>query len=100
MSFVSATIPLEKIVQLSTFFILLTIIAVCFSTIYLRYKQPNLPRKFRCPFVPWVPMVAILLSVQILLTYPSVTIVYAFICLCIATIYYFVYGRYQSKLEI
>ena len=100
MGVVSSTMPLEKIVKLSTFFILLTIIAVCFSTIYLRYKQPNLPRSFRCPFVPWVPMVAILLAGQILLTNPPVVVFYAFICLLIATIYYFVYGRHHSKLEL
>ena len=98
LGFVAASFTLEKILKLSTFFILLTIIAVCFGTIYLRYKQPNLRRNFRCPFVPWVPLVAILLGIQILFSYPSSTVFSVAVCLVIFTIYYFLYGQYQSKL--
>ncbi len=98
LGFVAASFTLEKILKLSTFFILLTIIAVCFGTIYLHYKQPNLQRNFRCPFVPWVPLVAILLGIQILFSYPSGTVFSVAVCLVIFTIYYFLYGQYQSKL--
>ena len=96
---VSATSELEELVKLSTFFILLTIIAICFSTIYLRYRRPDIKRKFKCPFVPWVPMIAILLAGQILFSYPLITIKYALICLVICTIYYLSYGKHKSHLE-
>jgi basic amino acid/polyamine antiporter, APA family len=99
MGIVGATIELEEIVKLSTFFILLTIMVICFSTIYLRYKRPDLKRNFKCPFVPWVPMIAILLAGQILFSYPAITIKYALICLVICTIYYLSYGKYKSNLE-
>ena len=99
MGLVSATSELEELVKLSTFFILLTIIVICFSTIYLRYRRPDLKRNFKCPLVPWVPMIAILLAGQILFSYPIITIKYAFICLVICTIYYLSYGKYKSHLE-
>lgn len=98
MGIVGSTIELEELVKLSTFFILLTIVVICFSTIYLRYKRPDLRRNFKCPFVPWVPMIAILLAGQILFSYPIITIKYAFICLIICTIYYLSYGKYKSNL--
>ena len=96
---VGATIELEELVKLSTFFILLIIMVICFSTIYLRYKRPDLKRNFKCPFVPWIPMIAILLAGQILFSYPAITIKYALICLVICTIYYLSYGKYKSNLE-
>ncbi len=99
MGIVGATIELEELVKLSTFFILLIIIVICFSTIYLRYKRPDLKRNFKCPFVPWIPMIAILLAGQILFSYPAITIKYALICLVICTIYYLSYGKYKSNLE-
>ena len=95
---VAATIELKEIVKLSTFFMLLVIVIICFSVIYLRYKQPKLKRYFKCPLVPWIPMTAILFSGQILLTYPIVTIKYALFCLVLCTIYYLLYGKYHSLL--
>lgn len=95
---VAATIELKEIVKLSTFFILLTIIIICFSVIYLRYKKPRLKRKFKCPLVPWIPMIAILFSGQILFTYSIVTIQYALFCLVLCTIYYLFYGKHHSLL--
>ncbi|MFQ3307186.1 MAG: APA family basic amino acid/polyamine antiporter [Candidatus Midichloriaceae bacterium] len=98
MGVVSSTIPLDQTVRLSTCFLLLTIIAVCISLVYLRHSQPNLQRGFRCPFVPVVPGIAILLSVQIIFSYPQSVYFYAFICLLICSLYYIFYARYKSKL--
>ena len=95
---VAASCTLETILKLSTFLILLTIIAICFGTIYMRYKYPDLERGFKCPFVPWVPIIAILLGIQILFSYPSSTVFGVVVCLVIFTIYYLLYGRYKSKL--
>ena len=100
LGFVSALFKLEEILKLSAFFILFTIAVVCFCTIYLRYKEPNLKREFKCPFVPWIPLIAILLILQILLTYPSNTTVGVVIFLVIFTVYYFFYGWRKSKLAL
>ena len=99
MGLVSATLKLEELVKLSTFFILLTIVIICFSTILLRYTHPNLKRNFKCPLVPWVPILAIILAGQILLTYPLMTVKYALICLIICTIYYLFYGKQKSNFK-
>ncbi|WPX97009.1 amino acid permease [Candidatus Bandiella euplotis] len=96
MGVISATITLEKMVKMSTFFVLITIAVICFSTVYLRYKQPNLPRKFRCPFVPWVPIAAILAVLQILSSYSSAILLYAAMCLFASTLLYF----YMSSRKI
>ena len=95
---VAASCVLETILKLSTFLVLLTIMTICFGTIYMRYKYPNLERGFKCPFVPWIPLVAILLVVQILFGYPCSTVFGATVCLVIFTVYYLLYGQYKSKL--
>ena len=99
MGLVSATLKLEELVKLSTFFILLTIVIICFSTILLRYTHPNLKRSFRCPLVPWIPLLAIILTGQILFSYPFITIQYALICLALCTIYYLFYGKQKSNFK-
>ena len=98
--FAGALFELEQILKLSSFFILFTIALVCFCTIYLRYKEPNLKREFTCPFVPWMPLVVILLILQILFTYPNSTIIGIAIFLVFFTVYYFFYGWRKSKLAL
>ena len=70
-----------------------------FRTLVRKRSVPDLKRNFKCPFVPWIPMIAILLAGQILFSYPAITIKYALICLVICTIYYLSYGKYKSNLE-
>jgi APA family basic amino acid/polyamine antiporter len=99
MGIVGSTVQLEKILKLSTFFMLLTIVVVCFGTIYLRYTQPTLHRSFRCPLVPWMPLAAILLTGWILYSYSGMIVLYAIMFLFVPTIYYVLYGQNKSKLE-
>ena len=98
MGIVSATMQIEKILRLSSFFGLLGIITVCTSTIYLRLAQPDKERCFQCPFVPITPLIAIVSSFSILCNYPTDIIFYAICCLIFITIIYFFYGRKKSKL--
>jgi len=88
MSIVSATVRLEELVKLSTFFTLIAILVVCFSTILLRYKEPDLKRNFKCPLVPWIPLLVILLIVQILFSYSLSTVKQALTCFTLCTSYY------------
>jgi APA family basic amino acid/polyamine antiporter len=60
MSFIAATTNLQNIVKLSSFFILLTLIIICISTIVMRYTEPKLNRGFRCPLMPVTPAIAII----------------------------------------
>ena len=90
MSFISATITLENIVRLSSFFILSTLITVCMSSIITRYKNPTLNLSFKCPFMPVTPSVAILLSLYILFSYPLQVFINAGLVIGILIILFFI----------
>ncbi len=97
---IGATCPLEKIVQLSNFCIIMTFAIVCFAAIYLRYKEPNRERTFKCPGMPWIPILGILLFMQILAGMPDPMVyVYFAMLVLFAIIFYLVYGQKHSTLE-
>ena len=95
-----ATLPLEKIVQLSNFCIIVTFAIVSFAAIYLHYKEPNRPRVFKCPGMPWIPAFGILLFIQILAGMPdSMVYVYFAALVLLAIGFYLIYGQKHSALE-
>jgi APA family basic amino acid/polyamine antiporter len=98
MGLVSSTIQIEKILRLSSFFVLLGIMVVCGSIIYLRIKEPEKERAFKCPFVPVVPLIAIFCSLMILAGYPLDVLWNGIVCLFFVAMVYFVYSRHKSKL--
>ena len=72
---------------------------VCLSAIYLRYTQPTLKRVFKCPFMPWTPIIAIVLALQIISSFPITTYKYALISLLVIVGFYFIYGKRNSTLQ-
>lgn len=87
---------LSKLVSLGT---LLAFAAVCFAILVLRKTQPDVPRHFRTPFSPYIPILGIVscLGVTTFLN------IYAWIAMgiwmSIGIIVYFVYGYKHSKLR-
>jgi basic amino acid/polyamine antiporter, APA family len=96
MSFIAATTNLQNIVKLSSFFILLTLIIICISTIVMRRTKPNLNRDFRCPLMPVTPAIAILLAIYIMSSYPLRVYLNACIVLVILTFLYFIKSRFRA----
>ncbi len=88
MGIISGFFSLDKLAQIGSFFIVLSIIIVCSSVLYLKYKEPNLPRSFVAPFSPFLPIVAILLALQLIYSYPLSTLINSFLLLLITFIYY------------
>ena len=95
---ISATCSLEKVVKLSSFFILFTLIMVCVSAVYLRYKKPQLKRNFKCPFMPWIPLISIALCMQMIFSLPLYIIFHAIAYIVLVIVFYFIYGRHHSPL--
>ncbi|MBC5810590.1 MAG: amino acid permease, partial [Candidatus Eremiobacteraeota bacterium] len=59
-------VPLADLLNLVNIGTLAAFIVVCAGVIWLRYKRPDLSRPFRSPFVPWFPIVGILLSLLLI----------------------------------
>ena len=55
----AALLPIRLLGELVSIGTLAAFIVVCSAVLVLRYTQPELPRPFRTPWVPWVPLLGI-----------------------------------------
>ncbi|RZI45088.1 amino acid permease [Rickettsiales endosymbiont of Peranema trichophorum] len=95
-AFFASAMDLEHLVTLSNFGTLMTLISVCISVICLRYQYPELPRPFKCPVFPFIPILGVVLFSLIMTTLPIQTFIYASIWICFMMFVYFAYGQFHS----
>lgn len=94
----SSVLSVDKLVKLANFGTLITFTIVCIGTIYLRHKKPHIKREFRCPLVPFIPLLGIVLLMSILAGLPNEIFVYAGIWVAFMLFVYFTYGAKNSHL--
>jgi APA family basic amino acid/polyamine antiporter len=98
---VAATTPIDILGDLVSLGTLCAFAIICFSVLYLRIQEPNLPRPFKVPFSPWFPVLGILSCGYLiagLLTNP-VTVKFYLCYLVVGLVIYFAYGQFHSKLR-
>ncbi|WP_327168976.1 amino acid permease [Streptomyces subrutilus] len=86
---------LATLVNIGTLF---AFVVVALGVIILRRTRPDLPRAFRTPLVPLVPVVSIAASVWLMLNLPTETWLRFAIWMVIGIAVYFLYGRSHSRL--
>ena len=77
---------------------LLAFAIVCAGIIILRRTQPDAPRPFRTPLVPWIPALGVVAAVGQMAGLPLGTWLRLIIWMAIGLCVYFGYGRHHSKL--
>jgi basic amino acid/polyamine antiporter, APA family len=98
-AFFAGVIPLGKLAELTNIGTLFAFIVVSLGVLVLRKTQPNLKRAFKVPFVPVIPILAILFCGYLSLQLPSTTWTTFAIWIAIGLLVYFLYGRRNSKLN-
>jgi APA family basic amino acid/polyamine antiporter len=88
--------PLDTLSQLVSMGTLLAFVLVCIGIVLLRRMQPDAPRPFRTPGMPWVPLLGALACLVQMVTLPWATWVRLIIWLAIGLVVYFGYGRRRS----
>ncbi|MGV9279298.1 amino acid permease [Streptomyces sp. NPDC003730] len=86
---------LAELVNIGTLF---AFVVVAISVIILRRTRPDLPRAFRTPLVPVLPVVSVAASLWLMLNLPAETWVRFGIWMAIGFVVYFLYGRTHSRL--
>jgi APA family basic amino acid/polyamine antiporter len=86
---------LGELVSIGT---LLAFVIVCGGILVLRYTQPDLPRPFRTPAVPLVPVLGILICGYMMYGLPLDTWLRLIIWMALGLVIYFLYGRSHSAL--
>jgi len=95
---IAAVVPLSLLGELVSIGTLFAFILVCAGVLYLRRTQPDLPRPFRCPGVPFVPISGILACLYLISGLPLETMLRLVVWLLIGFVVYFGYSRHHSKL--
>ncbi len=71
---------------------------VCLSVIYLRRSAPDLPRGFKVPFYPVLPILGIVSCLYLITSVPAHILMYFAIYMVAMSVLYFVYGLSHSEL--
>ncbi|MFP3723617.1 amino acid permease [Priestia filamentosa] len=96
---VGALIPLDELAKLVNIGTLAAFILISIAVLVLRKTRPDMPRGFRCPAVPLVPILAILFCGFLISQLGSQTFIRFLIWLVIGVVIYFAYSRRNSKLN-
>ena len=96
---IAAVIPLNILAELINIGTLAAFTMVSIAVVVLRKKRPDLPRAFRCPGVPYVPALAVILCVGLMTFLSWVTWMAFTIWLVIGLVIYFGYARRRSLLH-
>jgi APA family basic amino acid/polyamine antiporter len=95
----AALVPLSEIVKLVNIGTLFAFFLVNVGVIVLRRTQPDMERPFRVPFVPFFPIIGILLIFYLVSRLPGETWIRFVVWMAIGLIMYYVYGRKHSVLQ-
>ncbi|MEU6992763.1 amino acid permease [Streptomyces sp. NPDC046465] len=88
---------LAELVNIGTLF---AFVVVALGVILLRKQRPDLPRAFRTPLVPFVPILSVLASLWLMLNLPAETWLRFGVWMALGVVIYFVYGRSHSRLHL
>lgn len=95
----AGVMPIEKLGELVSIGTLFAFVLVCAGVWILRVRHPELPRYFRCPAVPYIPLAGILVCLALMLGLPVDTWVRLLVWLLLGFIIYFGYGIRRSGLR-
>ncbi|MBL7258704.1 amino acid permease [Paractinoplanes lichenicola] len=96
---IAGFLPIREAAELTNIGILLAFVVVCVAVIVLRYRRPDIPRSFRLPGMPVIPVVGIVFSIWLITFLDPVTWLRFAIWFLLGLILYAFYGRHHSKLN-
>ncbi len=97
---VAFAVPLSSLAKLVNIGTLFAFVVVAAGVLVLRRTHPELPRAFRTPLVPVLPVVSILASVYLMLNLPAETWLRFLVWMGAGFLFYFVYSNRNSRLRL
>jgi APA family basic amino acid/polyamine antiporter len=95
----AASLPINVLDEMVSIGTLLAFVIVCAGVWVLRRRDPKLHRPFRTPWVPFVPIMGILISLAMMVSLSGLTWIRLAVWLVIGMFIYFFYGRYHSRVQ-
>jgi APA family basic amino acid/polyamine antiporter len=99
MSLVAGFFSMKEVAELVNIGTLAAFVIVCLSVIILRITKPDLPRPFKTPFNPLIPVLGVLSCGYLMISLPWITWLRFIVWTVIGLVLYGVYGYRNSKLR-
>ena len=97
-SILAGLLPIDALLELTNIGTLFAFSIVCGSVLIMRRTNPGANRPFRCPLVPVIPVLGILLSVMLMMSLPVGNWMRLIGWLALGLVIYFCYGKSHSTL--
>ena len=94
----AALVPLDVLANLTSMGTLVAFTAVSLSVIILRRRRPDLPRGFRVPFYPLVPLASLACCLMLIAALPRDTYLLFALWIAAALVIYAAYSQRHSRL--
>ncbi len=98
-AFAAALLPLNVLADLTSMGTLVAFAIVSIGVTILRYTRPDLPRGFKVPLFPVLPILSILFCIYLIIGLPKQTFMLFAMWLTLAFIFYFSFSIRNSVLE-
>ena len=95
----AALVPARVAGEMTSIGTLLAFILVCVGILVMRKTMPNVPRAFKTPFVPLVPVLGIITCLFMMVFLPADTWIRLLIWMVIGLDVYILYGNKNSRLQ-
>ena len=97
-SLLAGLIPIDFLAEMTSIGTLVAFLVVSVGVIILRYTHPELPRGFKVPLYPVLPVLSIAGCIWIIQGLRGVTVAVFLVWVAVAIVWYFLYGRGHSHL--
>jgi APA family basic amino acid/polyamine antiporter len=97
---VAALFPLKLLADLVNIGTLMAFVIVCVAVMVMRRTNPQLPRPFRTPLMPLVPILGILFNLSMMFALGWENWLRLGVWLLVGIVIYFSYGRKRSRLAL
>ena len=98
-SLFSAFAPISVVGHMTSIGTLLAFVIVCAGIMIMRHTHPEVPRPFKTPLVPLVPILGILVCAAMMYSLGPDNWMRLLVWLIIGQVIYFAYSRFHSKLR-
>jgi APA family basic amino acid/polyamine antiporter len=91
---------IDRLGSLTSIATLFAFIVVCIGIIILRKERPDLPRPFRTPLVPLVPILGVVVNLALMAGLGAITWTAFLIWMALGLVIYFSYSRHRSLIQL